>query len=236
MRARIGTIQKPGYTQSIKQFRLIVFDLDGTLVDSLPGIRVGLNLALSDLGLPHRDLAWVRRHVGYGASRLIAAAAGEDCTHDALMVAFRHHYSEVLIDTTSPYPGVNEALIALAADHTLAIASNKPLQWVERLVDHLGWRGLMTSVVGPETTGTHKPDPAMIEAVLEQTGCSAGESLLVGDMPVDAETGGNAGIPVLGVATGSCPAKDLRAAGCVDVISGVPALPGWLDGTLSTRR
>jgi len=212
-----------------KEVRLIVFDLDGTLVDSFPGIRVGLNLALSDLGLRHRDLAWVRRHVGRGASRLIAAAAGEDGDHDALMAAFRLHYSEVLTDTTPPYPGVGGALATLAADHILAIASNKPLSWVERLVDHLGWRGLMASVVGPETTGSHKPDPAMIEAILEQTGCTIGEALLVGDMPVDAETGGNADIPVLGVATGSCPADDLLAAGCVDVISGVPALPRWLE-------
>jgi len=212
----------------MNETRLIVFDLDGTLVDSFPGIRIGLNLALSDLGLPHRDLAWVRRHVGRGASRLIAAAAGDGGDNDALMAAFRHHYGEVLTDTTRPYSGVDGALAALAADHTLAIASNKPLRWVERLVDHLGWRGLMASVVGPETTGAHKPDPAMIEAILEQTGRSTGESLLVGDMPVDAETGGNAGIPVIGVATGSCPADDLREAGCVDVISGVPALPRWL--------
>ncbi len=219
----------------MKETRLIVFDLDGTLVDSFPGIRTGLNLALSDLGLPHRDLAWVRRHVGRGASRLIAAAAGEDGNHDALMAAFRHHYSEVLTDTTQPYPGVDGALTALAADHTLAIASNKPLRWVERLVDHLGWRGLMASVVGPETTGTHKPDPAMIEAILEQTGRRSSESLLVGDMPVDAETGGNAGIQVIGVATGSCPADDLRAAGCVDVISGVPALPRWLASVPGTE-
>ncbi len=212
----------------MNETRLIVFDLDGTLVDSFPGIRIGLNLALSDLGLPHRDLAWVRRHVGRGASRLIAAAAGNDGDNDALMAAFRHHYGEVLTDTTSPYPGVDQALATLAADHTLAIASNKPLRWVERLVDHLGWRGIMGSVVGPETTGTHKPDPAMIEAILEQTGLGTGEALLVGDMPVDAETGGNAGIPVIGVATGSCPADDLRAAGCIDVLSGVPALPRWL--------
>jgi len=169
----------------MKGTRLIVFDLDGTLVDSFAGIRTGLNLALSDLGLPHRDLAWVRRHVGRGASRLIATAAGNDGNHDALMTAFRHHYGEVLTDTTPPYPGVDGALIALASDHTLAI-------------------------------------------ILEQTGRSTDESLLVGDMPVDAETGGNAGIPVIGVATGSCPAEDLRAAGCVDVISGVPALPHWL--------
>ena len=215
----------------MKETRLIVFDLDGTLVDSFPGIRIGLNLALSDLGLPHRDLAWVRSHVGRGASRLIAAAAGDDCNNDALMAAFRHHYGEVLTDTTQPYSGVDGTLAALAADHTLAIASNKPLRWVERLVDHLGWRPLMASVVGPETTGAHKPDPAMIEAILEQTGRSNTESLLVGDMPVDAETGGNAGIPVIGVATGSCSADDLRAAGCVDVISGVPALPRWLEKT-----
>ena len=219
----------------MKGTRLIVFDLDGTLVDSFAGIRTGLNLALSDLGLPHRDLAWVRRHVGRGSSRLIATAAGNDGNHDALMTAFRHHYGEVLTDTTPPYPGVDGALTALASDHTLAIASNKPLRWVERLVDHLGWRGLMASVVGPETTGTHKPDPAMIEAILEQTGRSTDESLLVGDMPVDAETGGNAGIPVIGVATGSCPAEDLRAAGCVDVISGVPALPHWLATTPGTQ-
>jgi len=212
----------------MKETRLIVFDLDGTLVDSFPGIRIGLNLALSDLGLPHRELAWVRRHVGHGASRLIAAAVGEGGKHDALMAAFRRHYSEVLTDTTPPYPGVDEALIALAGDHTLAIASNKPLRWVERLVDHLGWQPLIASVVGPETTGTHKPDPSMIEAILEQTGRTVGESLLVGDMPVDAETGGNVGIPVLGVATGSCPAENLRAAGCIEVISGVPALPRWL--------
>ena len=213
----------------MKEPRLIVFDLDGTLVDSFPGIQTGLNLALSDLGLPHRDLAWVRRHVGRGASRLIAAAAGNDGDNEALMAGFRHHYGEVLTDTTQPYPGVDEALSALAADHTLAIASNKPLGWVERLVDHLGWRGIMAAVVGPETTGAHKPDPAMIEAILEQTGRSNTESLLIGDMPVDAETGGNAGIPVIGVATGSCSTDDLRAAGCVDVISGVPALPRWLE-------
>jgi phosphoglycolate phosphatase len=212
--------------------RLIVFDLDGTLVDSFPGIQAGLNLALSDLGLPHRNLAWVRRHVGRGASRLIAAAAGKDGIHDTLMAAFRHHYSEVLTDATQPYPGVDEALAVLAVDHTLAIASNKPLHWVEELVNHLGWRWLMASVVGPETTGTHKPHPAMIGAILEKTGHSVAESLLVGDMPVDAETGDNAGMPVVGVATGSCLASDLRAAGCVDVISGVSELPRWLE----TRR
>lgn len=210
--------------------KLIIFDLDGTLVDSFPGIRLGLNLALADLGMPPRDLAWVRRHVGRGASRLIAAAAGDTCNREALMEGFRHQYGRVIAGSTPPYPGIDQALATLATDHTLAVASNKPLHWVEELVDHLGWRPLMASVVGPETTGNHKPDPAMIIAILESTDYLADEALLVGDMPVDAETGANAGIRVLGVTTGSCSPEDLLAAGCIDVLPGVPELPEWIAG------
>jgi phosphoglycolate phosphatase len=207
---------------------LIIFDLDGTLVDSLPGIRTGLNRALEDLGRSPRDRGWVRDHVGFGARYLISSAAGDDLDPDALMTAFRHRYGEVLIEATRPFPGVDEALVGLAREHDLAIASNKPLEWTDALVDHLGWRDLTREVVGPETANAKKPDPAMIEAVLTRTGRSAVESLLVGDMPVDAETGANAGIPVVGVATGSYPEGALRSAGCVDVITGVPALAGWL--------
>ena len=209
--------------------KLIVFDLDGTLVDSFPGLLLGLNLALSDIGMPTRDLRWVRRHIGHGAARLIASAAGENGDPATLMSAFRHHYGRVIIDATPPYPGIDEALATLATNLTLAIASNKPLPWVNELVDHLGWRPLLAAVVGPETAGATKPDRAMIDAVLDATDIRAEETLLVGDMPVDAETGANAGIPVLGVATGSCSAADLFAAGCIDVLSGVSELPEWIQ-------
>jgi phosphoglycolate phosphatase len=208
--------------------QLLVFDLDGTLVDSFPGIRLGLNRALADVGLPVRDLTWVRRHVGRGAARLVAAAADGRCDEEELMRLFRHHYGEVVAEATPPYPGVDETLERLAHDHTLAVASNKPLHWVVELVDHLGWAPQMAAVVGPETSGAHKPDPAMIRAILETTGIGADQTLLIGDMPVDAETGANAGIPVLGVATGSCSVAELLEAGCVDVVFGVPEIPDWL--------
>ena len=208
---------------------LIIFDLDGTLVDSFPAIQLGLNRALQDLGLPQLDLAWVRRHVGRGASRLIEAAAGGRCDAPELMGRFRHHYGLVVADSTPPYVGVERALATLSQSFTLAIASNKPLPWVDKLVDHLGWRQMMAAVVGPEAVGAHKPDPAMIRIVLERTDVSASRCLLVGDMPVDAETGANAGIPVVGVDTGSCSAAELVAAGCVDVIPGVPDLARWIE-------
>jgi phosphoglycolate phosphatase len=170
----------------------------------------------------------VRRHVGRGARRLIDAAAGDSLDPDRLLERFRHHYSEVLTDHTPPFVGVDASLRQLARRHTLAVASNKPLAWVQRLVEHLGWSPLMGAVVGPESGGTHKPDPTMIEVALQRCGCSRTDALLVGDMEVDVTTGRNAGIPVVGVATGSTPAAELLLLGCVVVLESVTELPAWL--------
>lgn len=211
--------------------RLLIFDLDGTLVDSLPGIRLGLNRALVEFGGEERDLAWVRRHVGFGARHLIAAAAAGQINPEHLLQRFRNYYSEVLTKHSPPFPKVDATLRELARDFTLAVASNKPLPWVERLVAHLRWGELLAAVAGPETAGVHKPAPPMIEAVLMRVGASAQQTMLVGDMPVDAETGANAGIPVVGVTTGSATDEELRSAGCVAVLDGVPDLPAWLSST-----
>ena len=212
---------------------LIIFDLDGTLVDSFPGIRLGLNLALAELGLAEIDLEWVRRHVGRGADRLVAAAAaaaaGGRVEVSVMAERFRFHYGRIVVAHSPPYPGVDRSLRFLARKHRLAVASNKPIEWTGKLVESLGWRELMGAVVGPETVGAHKPDPAMIEAVLRMTGCDAASSLLVGDMPVDAETGRAAGIPVVGLTTGSASVEELRAAGCTIVLESMPDLVKWLE-------
>jgi phosphoglycolate phosphatase-like HAD superfamily hydrolase len=134
----------------------IIFDLDGTLVDSFPGIRLGLNLALDELGQPPRDLDWVRRHVGRGARRLAdeAAAGAIDC--ELLLERFRHHYGEVMTSHTAPFDGVDAALAELARNHSLAVASNKPLsKWCQN-----GARFIHSAILDGVALGIHDAESA----------------------------------------------------------------------------
>lgn len=204
-------------------YSLLMFDLDGTLVDSFPGVLLGLNLALADFDLEPVDLAWVRQHVGHGAPRLVAAASNGIPT-DKLLARFGQRYDEVVLDHSPPFPGVDDTLRRLAENHTLAIASNKPQKWVEDLVTLHGWTDLMAVVAAPESAGALKPDPKMIEYIVAQTGHPLSKALLIGDMLVDVETGINAGVPVIGVATGAVSKEALLEAGCSEVLESVTDL------------
>lgn len=206
------------------RFPILIFDLDGTLIDSFPGIQLGLNMALADHGLDPVDLDWVYAHVGWGTRPLVTAAIDNGVTADELLATFMRRYQEVVLDHSPPFPGADAALRRLAKDHTLAVASNKPLVWVEGLVARHGWTELMAVVAGPETVGAHKPNPLMIDFILSSTNHSKTDGLLIGDMPVDVETGLNAGIPVVGVTTGSSSREVLMAAGCTAVLKSVADL------------
>ncbi len=212
----------------VRRPQLLVFDLDGTLVDSFPGIHRALGLALAELGRPPRDLGWVRRHVGRGVRALMVDAA-DGLDPDHLLERFRLHYDAVVLEQTPAYPGVGDMLAALAPAHLLAIASNKPHRWVAGLIEHLGWSPLFAAVADPETAGVHKPDPSMVLAVLRRLGVAPERALLVGDMPIDARTGRNAGVPVVGVTTGVADEATLRQAGCIAVLDSAASLPAWLD-------
>ena len=205
----------------------IVLDLDGTLVDSFPGIALALDRALVALGRAPLGLDWVRRHVGRGLASLARDAVGDD-TAAELVERFGNAYDEVLEASTPPFPGVSEALSRLAAGAALAVASNKPVRWSRRLVAHLGWDDLLPVVLGPEDAGAPKPDPAMVRLALDRIGAEPWDALLVGDMEVDAATGLEAGVTVVGVARDSRSGDVLLAAGAAAVIAGVAALPTWL--------
>lgn len=191
----------------------VVFDLDGTLVDSFDAIADGVNHARLSFGLPRLPVETVRSKVGRGAATLLAETVGEDRVEVGLRL-FRARYAEIYLEATSPLPGVSETLGDLRARGLrLAVASNKPGPFTEGLVRRFGWDRFVHAVESPETAGAAKPDPAMIRRALQALEAEPADSLYVGDMPLDAESGARAGVGVVLVATGPVPPEGLRATG-----------------------
>jgi phosphoglycolate phosphatase len=175
---------------------LIVFDLDGTLVDSGTDLATGVNRMLAWCGaaaLPEGDVVGM---VGDGASVLVGralAAAGLDPDHPGAFERFLAAYDECLLDCTKPYDGIPELLGELATTLRLAVLTNKPTTATERILDALDLRRFFAAVIGADTPLGRKPDPAGLEHLIHQANTSAGATLLVGDSPIDLETARRAG-------------------------------------------
>lgn len=176
--------------------RLVVFDLDGTLVDSREDLAAATNDVLVDLGASPLPMDAVVRMVGDGARMLVARALdAASCSADvdlALQV-FHARYAERLIDTTRPYPGINEVLEALAPKVALAVLTNKPLVPTERLLAAFGWASLFAPVIGGDSPYGRKPDPAGLRAIMQQVGVALEETLMVGDSRADVDVAHAAG-------------------------------------------
>ena len=210
----------------------LLFDLDGTLADSFAAIAHALNLALREARLREHDLAWVRRHVGRGAVELVRDAVGgeSDALRQRVGSRFREAYEAIFLDETPPLPGTAEALALVAArtGGKVAVISNKYEALSRALLEHWNVAQFVAAVIGPDTFGVRKPDPATVLPVLHGFGVAPGDALLIGDMEVDAATGRAVGVPVLGVRGEATTPEALLGAGAVDVIGSVRELPAWL--------
>lgn len=177
----------------------IVFDLDGTLIDSAPDLHFIANGVLEAEGKAPITLDDAREFVGNGASvfvaKMRAARSIPDSEHDRLLADFMARY-EFAVDHTVPYAGVIEALSALkAAGHILGICTNKPLVPTRAVLDHLGLTPFFDCIYGGDSLPTHKPDPAPLIAAYADLG--EGPRVYVGDSDVDAETAQRADVPFL---------------------------------------
>jgi phosphoglycolate phosphatase len=183
------------------KLRAVVFDFDGTLVDSYPAITASVNHVRFAHGMPPMSQAEVRQHVGRGAEYLIEHTVGPH--HVAADLArYRAHHPSVLRSETQLLPWAKEAVTALKqAGLKVALCSNKPRAFSAALVEYLGLP--FDLVLGPEDVPRPKPAPEMLTLALKKLAVPASEALYVGDMSVDIQTARGAGVCVWVVPTGS---------------------------------
>ena len=211
--------------------RAILFDLDGTLVDSAPDIHAGVNVLLAEDGLPPLPFDMVRGFIGGGVpiliSRVMRALGLPDnpALHASLSARFIARYEHDPGGLTRAYPGVEGALDALAASGLrLGLCTNKPEGPTHALLADRDWADRFAVVVGGDTLPVRKPDPAPLNAAIARIG--GGPVLFVGDSEVDAETALRAGVPFLLFTQGyrKTPVADLPHRAAFDHWDDLPAL------------
>jgi phosphoglycolate phosphatase len=184
----------------------IVFDLDGTLIDTAPDLIDTLNFILAGRGLPVVPYDAARPLIGGGAKGMIERALmleGRGATTaevDALYTAFVAHYAEHIADRSRPFPHVEATLDRLAASgHTLAVCTNK-LEWLsKRLLDALRFSDRFAAICGQDTFGIQKPDPRVFHLTVERAGGATERAIMVGDSDTDIRTARAANVPVIAV-------------------------------------
>lgn len=175
---------------------LVVFDLDGTLVDSHRDIARAANALVADLGGAPLSEAAVVEMVGEGAALLVRralAAAGLDPATPGALDRFLGLYEGCLLESTAPYPGTIDLLDRLEPQCPLAVLTNKPQRHTDRILEGLGLRRYFRDVIGGDTRFGRKPDPAGLLHLAAAAGVPPADTVLVGDSPIDLETARAAG-------------------------------------------
>lgn len=182
----------------------LLFDLDGTLVDSGDDLAASVNHTLRQDDLPGLSREQVLQMLGDGAAVLVERAYayhGVPKPADAL-TRYRKHYRAHCLDATRLYPGIEELLRRLAPKRAIAVATNKPIAFARQIVTGLGLDAYVDVVVGPESAGAGKPSPGMLLAALESLGHQPGDAVMIGDSPSDVEAGRLAGSATIAVLWG----------------------------------
>jgi phosphoglycolate phosphatase len=176
----------------------LVFDLDGTLIDSRHDITTAVNRTRETYGLPPLSLEQVVGMVGEGARLLVERAFGADLPAerlDEVLVRYLAAYREVCLDDTRPYPGIPEMLTTLQERYPLALLSNKGEELSRLILRGLGLDACFREILGGDSLATRKPDPAGLRLLAERLGVPVERALLVGDTRIDCETARAAGCP-----------------------------------------
>jgi phosphoglycolate phosphatase len=194
--------------------KLVIFDLDGTLIDSRLDLVHSVNAALRHIGRPELPDDVIASYVGDGAPILIQRALGGETVDEAVirkgLEFFLSYYRSHKLDHTTVYPGIAEALAAIqnsanGVPRKLAVLSNKPVVPSRAIVEALGLGRFFSQIYGGNSFPTKKPDPEGARKLLEEYGVQPQQAAIVGDSHVDVDTGRNAGMVTVGVTYGFAP-------------------------------
>ena len=187
--------------------RLLVFDLDGTLIDSGADLCASVNAMLRHFGRPELPQTIIATYIGDGAARLVSRALGEtdDCDFlDSAVTYFLDYYREHKLDRTYVYPGVFASLDSLRP-RAMAVLTNKPIGPSQAICDALGLSPYFFRIYGANSFATKKPNPEGLMALIREAGVTPEETLMIGDSDVDVLTARNAGVWSMGCSYGLSP-------------------------------
>ncbi len=203
-----------GKTGNFRSSDLLIFDLDGTLIDSKLDLVHSVNAARHLMGLPNISEQLVSSYIGDGAPVLMRRALGpaaSDADVQRALEFFLAYYRDHMLDNTCLYPGVREALDGLLEGGAkMAVLTNKPVRISRAIIDGLGLGGHFFQVYGGNSFEQKKPDPVGIETLLTESGAARERTIMVGDSGVDVRTARNARVLACGVSYGFQPESILQ--------------------------
>jgi len=212
------------------KIKAVLFDLDGTLVDSFQDIADAVNYVLAELGKPSLSLDQVRRHVGHGLRETLRGSLGIENNEalDRLMKMFREYYWEHCLDNTHFYAGVMEGLRKLG-NYRKAVVTNKLRKFAEKIITGLGAGMYFDAILGAEDYPALKPDPRALFSACDRLGVKAEEAVMVGDSASDMDCAVSAGAVPFAVTYGLGTVDELRAAGAFSLVNSLEILSDQVD-------
>jgi len=194
------------------RYRAVLFDLDGTLVDSYAALADAVNYARRQDGRSELEEARIRQFVGDGLEKLLQRAFDSTEVPNGAVEAFELRYDQICCTASRVLDDVHDTLAQLdELGLLMAVCTNKPTSFSTKILDALDLAPFFRAIVGPDLAGARKPEARHLLHALGATGCATGDALFVGDMPVDIQAARNSGIDIAVVATGSSTAEELKA-------------------------
>lgn len=204
--------------------RLIIFDLDGTLVNAYPAVTASVNHTLTALGFSKKSAFEIKRKVGWGDRQLLAQFVGEDFADRATRI-YRPHHTQALRTGVRFLPGAKQLLVRLKnKGFLLAIASNRPTRFTRIILKSLGVLSLFDMVLCADKAPNPKPHPDMLWMIIKRLEVAKRYTLFVGDMTIDVNTGKRARVKTVAVSTGSSSIKELKSLKPLAIIARISAL------------